>query len=86
MKAHVIMLASMAMAIPLSAAAQYELKEEPNVVVIVGDAKDAEQVEKELTTNAHVVINEEGLPRFAIIGKERQFYLGIGAQFLGEGV
>lgn len=86
MKAHVIMLASMAMAIPLSAAAQYELKEEPNVVVIVGDAKDAEQVEKELTTNAPVVINEEGLPRFAIIGKERQFYLGIGAQFLGEGV
>lgn len=86
MKTHRIMLTGMALGMALTAAAQYEMKEEPNVTIIVGNAQEAAEVEKELGSNAPVLLNEEGLPRFAIIGKERQYYLGIGAQFLGEAV
>ncbi len=49
------------------------------------DAKP-EEVEKTMKNNAPKAPNDNGLPRFAIVGKDKQFYLGIGGQFLGEGV
>ncbi|MDE7442301.1 MAG: hypothetical protein K2M69_09070 [Muribaculaceae bacterium] len=55
-----------------------------NVVTpILGDAP-VNEVKNALEQNAPQTPNDNGLPRFAIVGKERQFYLGIGAQFLGE--
>ncbi|MDE6300965.1 MAG: hypothetical protein K2M19_04555 [Muribaculaceae bacterium] len=54
--------------------------------VLLNDQADAGTVEKTLKENAPQSPNDNGLPRFAIVGKEGQFYLGIGAQFLGEGV
>ncbi len=54
--------------------------------VINSDDADREHVENTLKDNAPQTTGDNGLPRFAVVGKERQFYLGIGAQFLGEGV
>ncbi len=68
------------------AAAQTTIIEEPNVTIIVGDPNAARIVEEELTGNAPERPNDNGLPRFAIVGHEHKFYLGIGAQFLGEGL
>lgn len=47
---------------------------------------DPEHVEKSLKENAPKAPNDNGLPRFALVGKNKEFYLGIGGQFLGEGV
>lgn len=61
---------------------------ENGVVTVILNEKDADgkDVEKVMKENAPQAPNDNGLPRFAIVGKERQFYIGIGAQFLGEGV
>lgn len=62
-------------------------KMESGVTTIVsGDDSDKENVEKTLKENAPQAPSENGLPRFVIVGKDKQFYIGIGAQFLGEGV
>lgn len=64
---------------------------ESNVTTIINSvsAKDSftgKDVEKTLKQNAPQSPNDNGLPRFAVVGKDRKFYLGIGGQFLGEGV
>lgn len=60
---------------------------EENVVTTVGDNEaKATDVEAAFKKNAPASPRENGLPRFAIVGKDSKFYLGIGAQFLGEGV
>lgn len=55
-------------------------------IVVNEHADSVANVEKAFQNNAPTSPRENNLPRFAIIGKERQFYLGIGAQFLGEAV
>lgn len=60
--------------------------EENVVTVVVNDDIDPAEVENILKKNAAASPKDNGLPRFAIVGKDRKFYLGIGAQFLGEGV
>ena len=57
-----------------------------NVVSVTDDSTDPANVEKAFKTNAPASPKDNGLPRFAIVGKDRSFYLGIGGQFLGEGV
>lgn len=71
--------------ISFSASAQRDSRLETDDVVkpLVGNAP-ASEVKDALEQNAPQTPNDNGLPRFAIVGKERQFYLGIGAQFLGE--
>lgn len=68
-----------------SAFAQRDNRQEADDVVtpLIGNAspKDVKTV---MQQNAPQTPNDNGLPRFAIVGKDRQFYLGIGAQFLGE--
>lgn len=59
---------------------------EKGVTSVIGDKADNESVEKALKENAPQSPNDNGLPRFAFVGKDRQFYIGIGAQFLGEGM
>ena len=60
---------------------------EENVVSVVGNEQvDAKDVERAFKSNAPTSPKENGLPRFAIVGKDGKFYLGLGAQFLGEGV
>ncbi len=54
--------------------------------VLLNDKADSLHVETTLKKNAPKAPNDNGLPRFAIVGKDRLFYLGIGGQFLGEGV
>ncbi|MBD5360962.1 MAG: hypothetical protein HDR87_09695 [Bacteroides sp.] len=55
-------------------------------ILINEQADSASNVEKAFQHNVPTSPRENFLPRFAIIGKDRQFYLGIGAQFLGEAV
>ena len=50
------------------------------------DKANPDDVEKSLKGNAPKSPNDNGLPRFALVGKNNEFYLGIGGQFLGEGV
>lgn len=52
--------------------------------VAIGDESETVNVEKKFKENAPVGVKDNGLPRFAIVGKNNNFYLGIGAQFLGE--
>lgn len=60
---------------------------EVGVTSIIGnDSVESHKVEKVFKTNAPSAPNENGLPRFAIVGKDGKFYFGIGAQFLGEAV
>lgn len=47
---------------------------------------DRDHVEKTFKNNAPKAPNDNGLPRFALVGKNNEFYIGIGGQFLGEGV
>lgn len=73
--------------ISFSAYAQRDNRLETGVVkVINNDTVDARRVEKILKANAPQSPNDNGLPRFAIVGKYHQYYIGLGAQFLGEGV
>lgn len=60
--------------------------EKGSVTVINDDSGDADHVEKTFKSNAPTSTNDNGMPRFAILGKNKLFYLGIGAQFLGEAV
>lgn len=72
----------------LSASAQRDnrLHENGVVTVVSGDTVEASRVEKAFKSVAPTSVNDNGLPRFAIVGKDHKFYLGIGAQFLGEAV
>ena len=56
------------------------------VTVIVGEKEAAGEVEITLKENAPKVKREAGLPRFAIVGHDRKFYMGIGAQLNGVAV
>lgn len=60
--------------------------EEDVVTVINNDKVDGKDVEKAFKSNAPQSPNENGLPRFALVGKDGKFYVGVGAQFLGEAV
>ncbi len=55
-------------------------------VIVNENADSVANVEKAFNANSPAAPRDNFLPRFAIVGKDRQFYLGIGAQFLGEAV
>lgn len=70
---------------PAAAYAQRDSRHECDVVSLVNNEKaTASDVQKALEENAPKSPNDNGLPRFTIIGKDGMFYMGIGAQFLGE--
>lgn len=52
--------------------------------VITRDSVDAAEVQRHMSANAPNKSTDAGLPRFTIVGKDHQFYLGLGIQFLGE--
>lgn len=69
----------------LSANAQRDNRLEKGVVTAINnDTVDVTRVEKALKENAPAAPNDNGLPRFAIVGKDHKYYIGLGAQFLGE--
>lgn len=73
--------------IPFTVNAQRDNRIEKGVVTVINnDTVDASKVEKHLKSNAPQSPNDNGLPRFAIVGKNHKYYIGIGAQFLGEAV
>lgn len=81
------MMALAACMVPAMATAQRDARHDHGVVSVVNnDTVDALRVEKHLKENAPTAPNDNGLPRFAIVGKDHKYYIGIGAQFLGEGV
>lgn len=57
--------------------------ESETVTVAVGDKTASEEVEIEFIENMPQRARESGLPRFAIVGHDRKFYMGLGAQFNG---
>ncbi len=70
-----------------NASAQRDNRNEKGVVSVVNnDTVNADLVEKHLKANAPASPNDNGLPRFAIVGKDHKYYIGVGAQFLGEAV
>lgn len=70
-----------------SAHAQRDKRLEKDVVTVISNHDaDKNHVEETMKKNAPHTPNDNGLPRFALVGKDRMFYLGVGAQFLGEGV
>lgn len=81
-----------AMAVALCAAAAVApasaqtVEESEEVTVIVGDRTGASKAKEALSANTPASPSDPGLPRFAIVGHDHNFYLGIGAQFLGEAV
>ena len=82
-----LLLALGASAIPTVAVAQRDTRLDHNVVTVINsDTVNVARVEKHLKENAPAAPNDNGLPRFAIVGKDHKYYIGIGAQFLGEGV
>lgn len=74
-------------AAPFSISAQRDNRkmESDVTTILLNDKADKAGVEKTLKENAPKAPNDNGLPRFAVVGKDKQFYLGIGGQFLGEG-
>lgn len=71
----------------LDASAQRDNRLDKGVVTVVNnDTVNAATVEKHLKANAPTAPNDNGLPRFAIVGKDHKYYIGVGAQFLGEAV
>lgn len=56
------------------------------VSVVNNDTTDNSHAENAFKSIAPSSTKDNGLPRFAIMGKEHKFYLGIGGQFLGEAV
>lgn len=70
---------------PFAANAQRDNRLESSDVVtpLINHANPSE-VKEAMQENAPKTPNDNGLPRFALVGKEQKFYLGIGAQFLGE--
>lgn len=87
-KSAILLAALTAGTLSFSAAAQRDNRHHETGVVSVinSDTVDVARVEKHLKANAPTSPNDNGLPRFAIVGKNHQYYIGIGAQFLGEGV
>lgn len=81
----VALIASLATPVSVWAQRDNRTMEKGVTTVLLNDKADASEVEKTLKENAPQAPNDNGLPRFAIVGKDKQFYLGIGAQFLGEG-
>ncbi len=70
-----------------NAMAQRDNRLEKGVVTVINnDTVDVSRVEKTLKANAPTAPNDNGLPRFAVVGKDHKYYIGLGAQFLGEGV
>ncbi len=90
MKTRFILAAGLVMAssISLTASAQRDNRHmETGVTTVMHNVNaDPTHVEKHLKENAPKAPNDNGLPRFAIVGKDNEFYLGIGGQFLGEGM
>ncbi|MBD5203014.1 MAG: hypothetical protein HDS56_08060 [Barnesiella sp.] len=86
MNRNTVIFALMAMACVPAAMAQRDNRMHENGVVSVvnNDTVSADHVEKTLKTVAPESPKENGLPRFAIVGRDRGFYFGIGAQLLGE--
>lgn len=84
------LLSVLALLIPASSISVWAQRDnrtmETGVTTVIGDNADSENVENTLKYNAPQSPNDNGLPRFVVVGKDRQFYLAIGAQFLGEGV
>lgn len=73
--------------VPETVMAQRDARHDHGVVSVVNnDTVDALRVEKHLKENAPAAPNDNGLPRFAIVGKNHEYYIGVGLQFLGEGV
>lgn len=72
--------------LPASGQRDNRLHEVGVTSVIGNDSVELHKVENVFKTNAPSAPNENGLPRFAIVGKDGKFYFGIGAQFLGEAV
>ncbi len=89
MHTKLLLLAAAGIASAFGASAQRDGRyfEEDVVTVFVNeDSADPSHVEKSFKSNAPSKAKDNGLPRFAIVGKDHEFYLGIGAQFLGEAV
>lgn len=81
-----ILMMCLAVPVAFSATAQRDNRNAESGVtqIISGDDSETQHVEKKLKENAPQGVKDNGLPRFAIVGKDNNFYLGIGAQFLGE--
>ncbi|MDE6351587.1 MAG: hypothetical protein K2K88_00375 [Muribaculaceae bacterium] len=56
------------------------------VTIINNDTTDTSRIEKVLKQNSPQSPNDNGLPRFALVGKNDKFYVAFGGQFLGEAV
>lgn len=69
----------------LSAQSSHKTKE-PVVSVVVGDKNKNEDVQEEFQHNQPKNINDASLPRFAIVGNDGKFYLGIGAELNARAV
>lgn len=55
------------------------------VTIIHGPETSADSVKQQFEENAPAIPSDEGIPRFAIVGKDRLFYLGIGADLRLKG-
>lgn len=82
----VTLLLGAAWAVPASAQRDNRSHEENVVSAFAHEDTDHSRVEKIIKANAPSSPKDNGMPRFVIVGKDHQFYLGLGAQFLGEGV
>ena len=73
---------------PLAAHAQNHptIPDRGEVKVIFNAGEPDEEVYNAFIENAPKAFNEPGAPRFAIVGKEKKFYLGIGGVIKGVGV
>ena len=68
-----LLLALGASAIPTVAVAQRDTRLDHNVVTVINsDTVDVGRVEKHLKENAPAAPNDNGLPRFAIVGKDHK--------------
>ena len=78
----------LASAASFSASAQRDNRhmEKGVTTTLHNDTASQDDVERHMKENAPNAPNDNGLPRFAIVGRDHEFYLGIGMQFLGEGV
>lgn len=70
--------------LPAAAQRDNRMAEKGVVQTLAGDESESSRVEESMKSNAPASVKDNGLPRFAIVGKDHKFYLGIGAQFLGE--
>ena len=88
MKTHLLLFGSIALLSPSvlaqNTADPYSPVDDEVVTVVVGDKGASDDIKLSFQEFAPKRLNDNGLPRFAIVGHDRLFYLGIGAQFLGE--